>query len=124
MLPCLVLTMKVLLVQLSGLGYFVLAVVSAVSTLAAFLVRLKLAVIPALAPPMFCVLPATVHAALRASSSVHCSMLMWCEPLQVLLYGTCAGAAYGVVTVIATSARIEDERRQRESGFLQHPHDD
>ena len=43
---------------------------------------------------------------------------------QVLLYGTCAGAAYGVATVVATSAGIEDERRRREAGFLQHPHGD
>ena len=40
-----------LLVQVSGLAYFVLAVVSAVSTLAAFLVRTKLAYTSGAMPP-------------------------------------------------------------------------
>ena len=63
--------------QLSGLGYFLLAVIGAASTVTAFL---------------------------------------------VLLYGTCASAVYGVVSIAASSARIEQQRRQRPD-YLQHPHE-
>lgn len=64
--------------QLSGLGYFVFAVIGALSTVGAFL---------------------------------------------VVLYGSCATAAYGVVAIATNAARIEQERRQQ-PGYIQRPHNE
>ncbi len=94
------------LLQVSGLSYFILAVVSAVSTLAAFLVRHPAAV------ASLCAWSSLLHTFLPCCPLIE---LLY-DASQVLLYGTCAGAAYGVATVVATSARIEDERRRREAG--------